>query len=61
MIVQNVINNEVGLSPFIAKQKNIAPAVGAALVGAASSLVGGAVSSSGSWVKQQQQKTKQIP
>ena len=55
MIVQNVINNKLGLSPFITQQKNIAPAVGAALVGAASSLVGGAVSSSGSWVKQQQQ------
>ena len=55
MIVQNVISNKVGLSPFITQQKNIAPAVGAALVGAASSLFGGAVSSSGSWAKQQQQ------
>ena len=55
MIVQNIISNKVGLSPFITQQKNIAPAVGAALVGAASSLFGGAVSSSGSWAKQQQQ------
>lgn len=55
MIVQNVISNKLGLSPFITQQKNIAPAVGAALVGAASSLFGGAVSSSGSWAKQQQQ------
>lgn len=55
MIVQNVISNKVGLSPFITKQKNIAPAVGAALVSAAGSLFGGAVSSSGSWAKQQQQ------
>lgn len=55
MIVQNVISNKVGLSPFITQQKNIAPAVGAALVSAAGSLFGGAVSSSGSWAKQQQQ------
>ena len=55
MIVENVISNKVGLSPFITQQKNIAPAVGAALIGAASSLFGGAVSSSGSWAKQQQQ------
>lgn len=55
MIVQNVISNKLGLSPLITKQKNIAPAVGAALVSAAGSLFGGAVSSSGSWAKQQQQ------
>lgn len=55
MIVQNVISNKVGLSPFITQQKNIAPAVGAALVGAASSLFGGAVNSGNSWAKQQQQ------
>ena len=55
MIVQNVISNKFGFSPFITKKEAIVPAVGAALVGAASSLVGGAVSSSGSWVKQQQQ------
>lgn len=55
MIVQNVINNKVGLSPFITQQKNVAPAVGAALIGAVSSLFGGAVGSSGSWAKQQQQ------
>ena len=55
MIVQNVISNKVGLSPFITRQKNIAPAVGAALVSAAGSLFGGAVNSSNSWVKQQQQ------
>lgn len=55
MIVQNVISNKVGLSPFITQQKNIAPAVGAALVSAAGSLFGGAVNSSNSWVKQQQQ------
>lgn len=55
MIVQNVISNKVGLSPFITQQKNIAPAVGAALVGAASSLFGGAVNSGNSWAKQQRQ------
>lgn len=55
MIVQNVISNKVGLSPFITQQKNIAPAVGAALVSAAGSLIGGAVSSSGSWANQQRQ------
>ncbi len=57
MIVENVVynSNKVGLSPFLTQQKNIAPAVGAALIGAASSLFGGAVSSSGSWAKQQQQ------
>nr|DAN45597.1 MAG TPA: hypothetical protein [Microviridae sp.] len=55
MIVQNVISNKLGLSPLITKQKNIAPAVGAALVSAAGSLFGGAVNSSNSWVKQQQQ------
>ena len=55
MIVQNVISNKLGLSPLITTQKNIAPAVGAALVSAAGSLFGGAVSSSGSWAKQQQQ------
>lgn len=55
MIVQNVISNKVGLSPFITQQKNIAPAIGAALVSAAGSLIGGAVSSSGSWANQQRQ------
>lgn len=55
MIVQNVISNKLGLSPFITQQKNIAPAVGAALIGAAGSLIGGAVSSSGSWANQQRQ------
>lgn len=55
MIVQNVISNKLGLSPFITQQKNIAPAVGAALVSAAGSLIGGAVSSSGSWANQQRQ------
>lgn len=55
MIVQNVISNKLGLSPLITKQKNIAPAVGAALVSAAGSLIGGAVSSSGSWANQQRQ------
>lgn len=55
MIVQNVISNKLGLSPLITKQRNIAPAVGAALVSAAGSLFGGAVNSSNSWVKQQQQ------
>ena len=55
MIVQNVISNKLGLSPFITQQKNIAPAVGAALVGAASSLFGGAVNSGNSWAKQQRQ------
>lgn len=38
MIVQNVISNKLGLSPFITQQKNIAPQIGAALIGAASSL-----------------------
>lgn len=55
MVVQNIISNKVGLSPLITKQKNIAPAVGAALVSAAGSLFGGAVNSSNSWAKQQQQ------
>ena len=55
MIVQNVISNKLGLSPFITQQKNIAPAVGAALVSAAGSLFGGAVNSSNSWAKQQRQ------
>ena len=55
MIVQNVISNKVGLSPFITQQKNIAPAVGAALVSAAGSLFGGAVNSGNSWAKQQRQ------
>lgn len=55
MIVQNVISNKLGLSPFITQQKNIAPAVGAALVSAAGSLFGGAVNSGNSWAKQQRQ------
>lgn len=55
MIVQNVISNKLGLSPLITKQKNIAPAVGAALVSAAGSLFGGAVNSGNSWAKQQRQ------
>ena len=55
MIVQNVISNKVGLSPFITQQKNIAPQIGAALIGAASSLFGGAVNSGNSWAKQQRQ------
>lgn len=55
MIVQNVISNKLGLSPFITQQKNIAPQIGAALIGAASSLFGGAVNSGNSWAKQQRQ------
>lgn len=55
MIVQNVISNKVGLSSFITQQKNIAPQIGAALIGAASSLFGGAVNSGNSWAKQQRQ------
>ena len=55
MIVQNVISNKVGLSPFITQQKNIAPQIGAALIGAAGSLFGGAVNSGNSWAKQQRQ------
>lgn len=55
MIVQNIISNKLGLSPFITQQKNIAPQIGAALIGAASSLFGGAVNSGNSWAKQQRQ------
>lgn len=55
MIVQNVISNKVGLSPFITKQKNIVPQIGAALIGAGASLFGGAVNSGNSWAKQQRQ------
>ena len=55
MIVQNVISNKVGLSPFITQNKYIVPQIGAALIGAGASLFGGAVNSSGSWAKQQQQ------
>ena len=55
MIVQNVISNKVGLSPFITQNKYIVPQIGAALIGAGASLFGGAVNSGNSWAKQQQQ------
>lgn len=55
MIVQNVISNKVGLSPFITQNKYIAPQIGAALIGAGASLFGGAVNSGNSWAKQQRQ------
>lgn len=55
MIVQNVISNKLGLSPFITQNKYIVPQIGAALIGAGASLFGGAVNSSNSWAKQQQQ------
>ena len=55
MIVQNVIINKVGLSPFITKNKYIVPQIGAALIGAGASLFGGAVNSGNSWAKQQRQ------
>lgn len=55
MIVQNVISNKVGLSPFITKNKYIVPQIGAALIGAGASLFGGAVNSGNSWAKQQRQ------
>lgn len=55
MIVQNVISNKVGLSPFITQNKYIVPQIGAALIGAGASLFGGAVNSGNSWAKQQRQ------
>lgn len=55
MIVQNVISNKVGLSPFITQNKYIVPQIGAALIGAGASLFGGAVNSGNSWSKQQRQ------
>lgn len=55
MIVQNVISNKLGLSPFITQNKYIVPQIGAALIGAGASLFGGAVNSGNSWAKQQRQ------
>lgn len=55
MIIQNVISNKVGLSPFITQNKYIVPQIGAALIGAGASLFGGAVNSGNSWAKQQRQ------